>query len=124
MKFLVFVPGNKYADGHVDTAPSASDLLIVGHKRIRSLVVYDEPEVRFIESHSKGRCRHQRLDLVLLQTLFQELPVGVGVVRELGLEAWNSASRSDTAVVGEYRAVFRVADQPVGHLTTTAAQKI
>ena len=95
-------------------AARAADLLVVGDRRARPLVVDDEAEVRLVEPHPQRHRRHQRLEPVREQVLLQRLAlrgVDVRVVRPR-IDAPPAQPARDALRVGHREAVH---DAGAGH---------
>ena len=75
----VLPTAEQHAAGRFQRPPGAAHLLIVGHAGAGCLIVDDECQIRLVESHAKGRGRHQRLHVVVEQRLLQRLPGRAGL---------------------------------------------
>jgi hypothetical protein len=62
-------------EGLVDRPPGPADLLVVGHRRARALVVHDEGEVGLVEAHPEGGGGDDDLHPVGQQGLLERDPV-------------------------------------------------
>ncbi len=70
---VVLAAGQEDAVGALDGAARAADLLVVGDRRARPLVVDDEAEVRLVEAHPERDRRHERLHLAGDQGVLERL---------------------------------------------------
>ena len=98
----------------LDRPPGAADLLVVGDRRARALVVDDEAEVGLVEAHPEGDRRDQRLEPVREQVLLERLALlggDVGAVRT-GVDAAALEPARDPLGVGDREAVD---DPGAGH---------
>ena len=69
--------------GAIDRTPGPADLLVVGDRRARPLVVDDEAEVGLVEAHAERDGRDQRLDVAVDEGVLERLALRrrqVGVV--------------------------------------------
>ncbi len=72
---VVFFSVQKNAIRIIDSASSASHLLVIVHNGRRPLVVNDEAKVGFVEPHSQSNSRYQDFDLVVEESVLQILPL-------------------------------------------------
>src|SRR4029079_9075701 len=82
------------------------------------LVVDDEPEIRFVEPHPKGDRRHERLQFVRDQRVFEVIPFlgRKGRVIGTGVDPLRSKERGDPLAVGDREAVDDPAAWHLGNL--------
>ena len=88
-------------------APGPPDLLVVGHRRSRRLVVDHEREIGLVESHAQRGCGHHDFHVVGQESLFDGAPVlvvALAAVR-LGGYAVGLEPARDPVGVGDGQAV-------------------
>src|ERR1700687_3419387 len=73
----ILAAGEQHADGGVDGAAGAADLLIVTDDGTWRLVMNDEAQIGLVISHPKGGGGDESLELVAQQHVFEMLAVGV-----------------------------------------------
>ena len=97
--------------GAIDRPPRPADLLVVGNRRARPLVVDDPAEVGLVEAHPERDGRDQGLDVAVDEGVLERLALGrrqVGVVGAR-VDAARRQPRGDPLAVGDRQAVHDAA---------------
>jgi hypothetical protein len=91
----------------IDAAAGPADLLVVGDRAPRSLVVDDEPQVRLVEAHAERDRRDERLDLARDQGVLEGLALRRCELRVVGagIDAARPQPGRDPLRVGDGQAV-------------------
>jgi hypothetical protein len=91
----------------LDGPARPADLLVVGNRAARSLVVDDEAEIRLVEAHPQRHRRHEGLHLTPDQRVLERLALrgGQGCVVRAGVDAPRLQPAGDPRRVGDREAV-------------------